>query len=75
VDPKASPSPHRSQRHSFKDAALATAHVEKAVYENASAEEGIELIFDKLWQAAPTLGFDLRQERFEVFLNQSSDLA
>ena len=38
--------------------------------ENAACEEGIELLFDKLRQAAATLGFDLRQEGFEVLLNQ-----
>ena len=37
--------------------------------ENAAGEEGIEIVFDKLWQAASTLGFDLRQEGFEVLLH------
>jgi hypothetical protein len=36
----------------------------------AAGEEGIELGFDKVRQGAATLGFDLRQEGFEVFLNQ-----
>ena len=43
--------------------------------QNAAGEKGIELGFDKLWQAASTLGFDLRQEGFEVFLNQSIELS
>ena len=34
--------------------------------ENAAGEEGIELSSDKLWQAASTVGFDVRQEGFEV---------
>ena len=49
--------------------ALATAHAKKPVRENAAGEEGIELGFDKLRQAASTLGFDLRQKAFEVLLN------
>jgi hypothetical protein len=51
-------------------AALAAAQTEKPVRENAAGEEGIEFVFDKLRQAAATLGFDLRQEAFEVLLNQ-----
>jgi hypothetical protein len=51
-------------------AALATAQAEKPVRQNAAGEEGIELGFDKLRQTASTLRFDLRQEAFEVVLNQ-----
>ena len=51
-------------------AALVTAQAEKPVRENAACEEGFELSSDKLWQAASTVGFDVRQEGFEVLLNQ-----
>ena len=33
-------------------------------------EECIELIFDKLGQGGPALGFDLRHETLDVFLDQ-----
>ena len=49
--------------------ALGAAQAEKPVGENAAFEKGIELDFDKLRQAASNLGFDLRQEAFEVLLN------
>lgn len=38
--------------------------------ENTAFEKGIELSFDKLRQGGPTLGFDLRQETVDVFLDQ-----
>jgi len=60
-----------SERNQLLMAALAAAQAEKPVRQNAAGEKGIELGFDKLRQAASTLGFDLRQEGFEVFLNQS----
>jgi hypothetical protein len=50
-------------------AALATAQAQKPVRQNAAGEKGIELVFDKLRQTASPLGFDLRQEAFEVLLN------
>jgi hypothetical protein len=41
---------------------------QEAVGQYAALEKGIELLFDKLWQACPGLGFDLGQEGLEVFL-------
>lgn len=38
--------------------------------ENTAFEKGIELSFDKLRQGGAALGFDLRQETLDVFLDQ-----
>jgi hypothetical protein len=50
--------------------ALGAAQAEKPVREDAALEKGIELVFDKLGQGGPALGFDLRHETLDVFLDQ-----
>jgi hypothetical protein len=71
LDQKAGNDPvdHLQERREQLRLSGAVAQAEKPVRETASCEEGIELAFYKLRQTAATLGFDLRQEAFEVLLN------
>ena len=50
--------------------ALGAAQAQKPVREDAALEKGIELVFDKLGQGGPALGFDLHHETLDVFLDQ-----
>ena len=62
--------PRRLQENatSFSWGALGAAQAQKPVREDAALEKGIELVFDKLGQGGPALGFDLRHETLDVFL-------
>ena len=51
--------------------ALAAPHPQEAVRKNAAFEESFEFVFDKLRQARCAPCFDLREERFEMFLYQA----
>ncbi|MCZ7563798.1 MAG: hypothetical protein M5U08_08290 [Burkholderiales bacterium] len=51
--------------------ALGTAHAKKPVRQNAAFEKGLELVLDEPGHARAGPGFDLREERLEVFAHQA----
>ena len=51
--------------------AVSTAHAQKSIRQNAAFEKGLELVFDKRGQPRAGLGFDLSEERLEMFPHQA----